>query len=133
LLQPPAPCHAPASQVLIVDDDPAIVEVMQMILTAEGYSVLTATNGQEALHSITTDGPGLVLLDLNMPVMSGWELIDQLRHSEISIPVVLVTAGQLAREEATRLNVAGHLSKPFDLEDLLAIVDQFVAKETQAC
>jgi len=119
--------------VLIVDDDPAIVEVIQMILATEGYSVLSATNGQEALDAITTVHPGLVLLDLNMPVMSGWELIDQLRNSRISIPVVLVTAGQLAREEAARLNVAGHLAKPFDLEDLLAIVDQFVPRTAQPC
>jgi CheY-like chemotaxis protein len=116
-----------------VDDDPAIVEVMRMILAAEGYSVLSAINGQEALDSITTHQPALVLLDLNMPVMSGWELIDQLRTSAISIPVVVVTAGQLAREEAARLNVAGHLSKPFDLEDLLAIVAQFVAGTAQPC
>jgi CheY-like chemotaxis protein len=119
--------------VLIVDDDPAIVEVMTMILAAEGYPVLAATNGQEALDAITTHRPALVLLDLNMPVMSGWELIEQLRTSAIDVPVVVVTAGQLAREEATRLNVAGHLSKPFDLEDLLAIVSQFVTRTVQPC
>jgi two-component system, chemotaxis family, chemotaxis protein CheY len=112
--------------VLVVDDDPAIVEVMTTVLAAEGYPVLSATNGQEALDAITTQHPALVLLDLNMPVMSGWELIERLRNSAIGVPVVLMTAGLRAREEAARWNVAGHLAKPFELDDLLQVVARFV-------
>jgi CheY-like chemotaxis protein len=129
----PAPFQTGTPHILVVDDDPAIVEVMTMVLAAEGYPVLAATNGQEALSVITTQRPALVLLDLNMPVMSGWDLIERLRTSAISVPVVLVTAGQLAREEAARLNVAGHLAKPFNLDDLLAIVARFAVRAAPTC
>lgn len=133
MLKQPVPYQTATRQILVVDDDPGTVQVMTMILASEGYPVRAATNGQEALAAIISEQPALVLLDLNMPVMSGWELIKQLRTSTISVPVVVMTAGQRARDEAARLNVAGHLSKPFDLDDLLRIVAQFTAPATPSC
>jgi CheY-like chemotaxis protein len=114
--------------VMVVDDDLAIRELIAMVLTDEGYAVATATNGAEALTQLQqSPPPALVLLDLNMPVMSGWELQARLREELPDLPVVFMTAGQRAQEEARRHQAAGFLPKPFDLDHLLATVARFTA------
>jgi CheY-like chemotaxis protein len=124
-----APVLAPAAGspvVLVVDDDEGIREVVAMLLSDEGYIVQTASNGQEALSSIHTQRPALVLLDLQMPVMTGWQLVEQLRAFRLDVPVVFMSAGVRARSEAVQYSVAGYLAKPFDLDDLLGVVARFV-------
>jgi CheY-like chemotaxis protein len=113
--------------ILIVDDDDAIREVVALILRDEGYRVATAPDGAQALALIAQAPPSLVLLDLHLPVMSGWELQAHLRDTAPAIPVVFMTAGAQAREEARRHAAAGYLGKPFDLTDLLRIVARFAA------
>ena len=113
--------------ILVVDDDDAIRDMVAMVLEDEGYEVATAPNGALALGLIARDAPSLVLLDLNMPVMSGWELQARLRTEAPSIPVVFMTAGQEASKEARRHAAAGFLAKPFDLDDLLKVVAEFAA------
>ena len=108
---PPLP--ATPAHVLIVDDDPGIRGFIQMTLQAEGYSVATAANGREALERIAAQRPHVILLDLAMPVMNGWQLHDRLRQLGLSIPVVFMTAGFSARAEAEARRVAGYLAKPF--------------------
>jgi CheY-like chemotaxis protein len=82
--------------VLVVEDDPDIRECVQLVLQDEGYEVLTASNGAEAERQLEEmDAPCLMLLDLMMPVMSGWELLDHLRHSgrlERGLQVIVVSA-----------------------------------------
>ena len=111
-------------RVLVVDDDPAIRHVIATALADEGYEVVTAANGQEAMEQIHTQPPSAVLLDLNMPVMNGWELTAQVQASGLPVPLVFMTAGDRARAEAARHQVAGYLSKPFDLSLLLDCVEQ---------
>lgn len=113
--------------VLVVDDDPAILRIITLTLADEGYTVLTATNGREALATITAQQPALVLLDLQMPEMGGWELVEHLRALDLLVPIVLMTASYRESPAAERYSVADYLPKPFDLIDLLQVVARFVA------
>jgi CheY-like chemotaxis protein len=93
----------PVPQVLVVEDDPDIRDCMQMVLEDEGYHVITAANGAEAERELAhVDKPCVILLDLMMPVMSGWELLDHLRRDgrlDDGLHVIVVSAslGQLPR------------------------------------
>ncbi|HEY7293535.1 MAG TPA: response regulator [Dehalococcoidia bacterium] len=111
-----------SGHVLVVDDDPDIRGLLVAILQGEGWTVATATNGEEALARIAADRPRLVLLDLSMPRMSGWEVLATLQADQISVPVIVMTAGTRAYDAAAAMHAAGALSKPFELDDLLTIV-----------
>ncbi len=113
------------TRVLVVDDDPAIRRAVGMMLEDEGYDVATAANGREALDQITRSLPSVVLLDLQMPEMDGWQLQRRLRELNLDVPVVFMTAGYRARAEAERHQAAGFLAKPFDMDDLLTTVARF--------
>ncbi len=119
---PTAPAAAPPLTIVVADDDPDIRRLVADILRDEGYRVLTAADGQEALALIRRRAPALVLLDLQMPLLNGWEVLDHLRAEGIHVPVVFMTAAYRARSEARRHDVAGFLAKPFDVDDLLAVV-----------
>ena len=109
--------------ILVVDDDDSIREVLSEVLRDEGYRVVSASNGQQALSELRNHGhPDLMLLDLMMPVMSGWELLELLQSSaDLSrIPVVIVSAMN-APEPYERL------TKPIDLDRLLATVSRLTA------
>jgi CheY-like chemotaxis protein len=109
---------APGALILVVDDDPSVRAMLHMALEAEGYRVEMATNGREALARISRQRPSLVLLDLQMPELDGWQVQQQLRAWQIDIPVVFMTAGLRARFEAEQHQAAGYLAKPFDLDTL---------------
>ena len=112
-------------RVLIADDNRGVRETLQAILEDEGYEVATAANGRQALERIAARRPDLVLLDLQMPVMSGWEVNAVLHEQQANIPVVFMSAGFDAREEAAVHDADGYLDKPFEFEDLLAAVRRF--------
>lgn len=128
----PARCAGPmtvlpahSSHVLVVDDDPAIRQAIASILQDEGFQVAAVTNGQEAITHITTHAPCVVLLDLQMPVMTGWEVTQLVHERGLGVPLVFMTAGQHARAEAEKHRVAGFIAKPFDIDDLIACVSRF--------
>jgi CheY-like chemotaxis protein len=106
-------------RLLIVDDELAIVEALQDILSLEGYDIATAYNGDEGLRQLLARKPDLVLLDLMMPVMDGGELLRRIRaHPDLhDLPVVVMSAGRLSDEE--RKASSHFLAKPFELDDLL--------------
>jgi two-component system, chemotaxis family, chemotaxis protein CheY len=109
--------------VLIVDDDPAIRETLAMLLDSEGYRVQTATNGQEALDQVAQETPALVLLDMQLPIMDGWEFaraVSPKRNGGLRI--LVMTAGAHAFQAAVATQADGYLAKPFDLANLLAEV-----------
>src|SRR4051812_7505102 len=91
---------AAAAHVLIVDDDPDIVAVIRMTLDDEGYSIATANNGVQALERVQERRPQVVLLDLTMPVMNGWQFNERLKEIDAGIPVIFMTAAFRARAEA---------------------------------
>jgi two-component system response regulator MprA len=113
--------------ILVVDDDENIRNLLQLLLEDEGFSVVLARNGREALDRVAEKRPRLVLLDLQMPEMSGWEAHERLRADCRNLPVVFMTAGEHARREAARHGADGYLAKPFEIDDVLRTVEQFVA------
>ncbi len=111
----------------MVDDDPGVRGFVAMVLRAEGYRVLTAADGVEALEWIARQRPDLVLLDLAMPVMDGWQVLHTLRERRVNVPLVFMSAGYNARVEAERHGADGYLGKPFTRAELLAVVARFVS------
>jgi CheY-like chemotaxis protein len=120
----PRPARRP---VLVVDDDKDIRETLQELLEDEGYVVFTARNGGEALERVRAGQPGLVVLDLFMPVMDGAEFRRrQLADPEIAlVPVVVVSAAAGLDERVASMRAVSHLEKPVRLEELLALVARF--------
>lgn len=111
--------------VLVVDDDPYILEFVEMVLLDEGYQVVTAANGKQALDVVTRGKAGLVLLDMRMPVMDGWEFAAALRENRIRVPVVVMTAAADAERRRAEIGAQGCLAKPFELDDLVRTVRAF--------
>jgi len=111
-------------RVLIVDDDRDIRETLEEILAAEGYAVVTARNGLEALALARSDPPSMILLDLFMPVMDGAEFRGrQLGDAGLAdIPVVVVSAATDLEERVRPLGVAAWLEKPLHIDELIALV-----------
>lgn len=107
--------------ILVVDDDPNFRCIMADVLGAEGCRVAQAGNGREALEVLRSITPDLVLLDLSMPVMDGWELVEILRRDPRfdDIPVAVLSS-HLDSELSSRVRV---LRKPVDLPNLIGILD----------
>jgi adenylate cyclase len=115
--------HRP--KVLVVDDTPANCEVLEAILSPRGYAVVSARSGEEALAKVASDRPDLVLLDIVMPRLDGYQVCKRLRNDPTSsyLPVVMITASE--QEERVRALEAGaddFIQKPFDQAELLARV-----------
>lgn len=112
-------------RILVIDDEPTISETLRDILTGEGYEVDTAANGAEGLARIHEARPDLVLLDVMMPVLDGFGVLERLaQQSQSRPPVVLMSAGSVPAEWKRRVN--RFLPKPFDLESLLAAVGELI-------
>ncbi|HYN89058.1 MAG TPA: response regulator [Ardenticatenaceae bacterium] len=111
--------------ILIVDDDPNILQTVSDILEFEGYPVETASNGAEALRAVEQRSPALVLLDMRMPVLDGWGFAQRLKERGIVLPIVVMTAADDARRWAQEIGANHFLPKPFSLLDLLAAVERF--------
>ena len=124
----PEPEERPGGgSVLIVDDDRDIRETLQEILEQEGYEVLVAKNGQEALARARERRPAVVLLDLFMPVMDGVEFRRrQLQDPELAdIPVVVVSAAADVEDRLGALGATGLLEKPLQIEQLFEVVARY--------
>jgi CheY-like chemotaxis protein len=112
-----------SDRILVVDDDDSIRQIVRMCLVDEGYEVGEAANGAAALEMLAEFRPGLILLDLRMPVMDGWEFAR--RYQTLPgphAPIVACVAALDVMHECADLDTAGILSKPFDLDDLLDAV-----------
>ncbi|HEY3060480.1 MAG TPA: response regulator [Chloroflexota bacterium] len=118
--------------ILVVDDDPTILATVSETLDLEGYPVVTATNGAEALEQLELQRPSLVLLDMRMPVLDGWGFIRAVRERGLSPVVVVMTAAADARRWASEIGAQGVLAKPFDLDELIAAVQRLGPKRRGA-
>ena len=114
------------SHILVVDDEPAILSLVKDVLVEHGYRVQTAANGEEALTSMMRSRPGLILLDVHMPVLDGEGLIAAMRERGLEAPVVVLTAGPSAELWARRLGVEGAVQKPFRIPDLINAATRFL-------
>src|SRR5258708_10755115 len=112
-----------AQRILVVDDDESIRQIVRLCLMDEGFVVCEAANGQAALEVLGEFQPELILLDLRMPVMDGWEFAR--RYESLPgehVPIIAFVAALNAEQECATLATASILTKPFDLDDLLAAV-----------
>lgn len=116
--------------VLIVDDEPDVVTMWQRSLLMEGFDVLCAYDGISAVDMAEVDKPDLVLLDIMMPMMSGYDVCRQIKANPITehIPVLCVTSAQSAevRENAKAAGAQGLLIKPFATRELVAQINRFL-------
>ena len=120
--------HADDRLVLVVDDDPDILQTLGLCLSTEGYRVLMAANGKEALDILEREHPSVILLDLMMPVMDGWQFVAELdSRGKRDVPLLILSADRGVQGHALKLKASGHLAKPFDLEELLGKVQQLTS------
>jgi CheY-like chemotaxis protein len=111
--------------VLVVDDDDAIRDTVRAILEDEGYAVREAPDGAAALAAIDRESPCLVLLDMRMPVVDGWQVAAALQQREARVPIAVMTAARDAQRWCAEVGGAACLAKPFDMDDVLAVVARF--------
>ena len=114
-----------AGGILVVDDDPDLREFLKLVLTSMGFEVTSAANGQEALDDMEDHDPDLILLDMKMPVMNGWEFCRALEGRDSRPPIVVVTAAPDPAGRAAEVHAEGWLGKPFEYDDLEAMVRRF--------
>ena len=128
------PFHCPlskeyAEKILIVDDEPDILEIVSFRLKKAGYKVLTAEDGQEALDIVRSKKPDLILLDLTLPGIDGYEVCRILKADKIfkSIPIIFLTASQVIKveERSKGAEADDYILKPFEPEELLEKVKRF--------
>ena len=115
----------PERPILVVDDDPTILATVSEVLDMEGYDVVTATNGAEALVAVDQSVPSLVLLDMRMPVLDGWGFMRAVRDRGLTLTVVVMTAAADARRWGREIGAEGVLAKPFDIDELVRAVQQW--------
>ena len=118
----------PQTSVLVVDDEPQVVWMLQFSLEAEGFQTFGARDGRTALDELRQHHPQLMLLDIMMPVMDGWSVLQQIRDlPEGERPrVVMVSARASLRDraKAAELGAVGFVAKPFNVDDLLGVLNR---------
>jgi CheY-like chemotaxis protein len=117
-------------KILLVDDDTAVVETVKFLLQTEGYEVVTAMNGEEGLLKANSEEPDLILLDILMPKVNGYQMALSLERNEQlkQIPVILLTAtAQIAGSIKIQTHAKYKISKPFSSEELLSAVKKTLA------
>ena len=117
-------------KILVVDDEPDILKVVTFRVKKMEYEVVTATNGQEALDLIQKEEPDLILLDIRLPVMNGYEVCQRVKTNEKlkHIPIIFLTASSASKiaEKVKEFNADDYLIKPFDFEELLKKIKNFI-------
>jgi two-component system OmpR family response regulator len=114
----------PEARLLVVDDEPNIVELLSSALRYAGFSVATATNGNEAIRMAERSRPDLVVLDVMLPDVDGFTVVRQLRGMGRTVPVLFLTARDGGDDKVSGLTVGGddYVTKPFSLDELVARV-----------
>ncbi|MCB0414284.1 MAG: response regulator transcription factor [Bdellovibrionales bacterium] len=119
------------SKILIVEDDKVISDGLKQALESEGYQVACAFDGDAGLYKIKTESPDLVILDIMMPNMNGFEVTTEVRRSGDSIPIMVLSARVESQDKVRGLDLGAddYISKPFDLDELLARVRRLIKKQ----
>ncbi|HEX5367182.1 MAG TPA: response regulator transcription factor [Acidimicrobiales bacterium] len=121
-LQPPTNGRAPEARLLVVDDEPNIVDVLSTSLRFAGFEVATAATGVEAVRTAERHRPDLVLLDVMLPDVDGFVVLRRLREAQGHVPVLFLTARDANDDKVTGLTLGGddYVTKPFSLEEVVA-------------
>jgi len=119
-----------AKSIVVADDDPDILSIVAMSLETQGYAVYKATNGREAVDLARDHRPDLIILDMMMPVMSGYEAITELKASDATrtIPIIGLSAKAMATdmERATDVGIDGYITKPFRIAQVLSVIEGYL-------
>ena len=117
------------TSVLIVDDDVGILETLQFLLLNEGYDVRSSGNGQEAIAQYQENRPDIVLMDIKMPIMDGFDSFFKIKELDNNAKVVLTSSYAIDDDEfqhAKKLGLVGLISKPFTLENVIDMIEKTV-------
>lgn len=117
--------------ILIIDDEPELVEKLSLVLSKENYTVDTAGDGRQALDKICDDTYDLILLDIMLPYIDGLEILKELRKAEIDTPVLMLTAKGDVEDRVAGLNLGAddYLGKPFSIAELLARIRALIRRQ----
>ena len=120
------------ARLLVVDDEPNILELLATSLRFAGFEVTTATNGREALAAARKVRPDLVVLDVMMPDMDGFDVVRRMRGEGVQVPVLFLTARDATEDKVAGLTVGGddYVTKPFSIEELIARVHAVLRRTT---
>lgn len=112
-------------RVLVVDDNRDILELVQRLLIADGYEVVTARDGLDALQQEAATNPDLIILDVNLPALNGWEVCRRIKARR-HVPIMLLTvrAEFTDIERSRAVGADDHVPKPFDIADFLAHIER---------
>ena len=118
-------------KILVIDDEPQLVDMVKMRLEANGFQVLSAKDGKEGLEKVRQEKPDLVLLDVMMPGMDGFEVFKRIKKDPktMLIPVIMLTARGEVQSifRAKDLRVTDYMIKPFEEQELLTLIRRYVA------
>ena len=121
-----------ANAILVADDDPDILSIVSMSLETQGYTVYKATNGREAVDLARQHHPDLILMDMMMPVVSGYEAVGELKADATTKDIVIVGLSAKAMatdmERATDVGIDGYITKPFRIAQVLSVVESYLSK-----
>jgi DNA-binding response OmpR family regulator len=123
--------------VVCIEDEPEMIDLVKLILSRKGFQVVGAMGGREGLEAIQNEKPDLVLLDLMMPDMDGWEVYQKMKADDQtkSIPVIVVTAKAQSIDKVLGLHIAkvdDYITKPFGPQELMESVEQVLARQAQS-
>lgn len=119
-----------ANAILVADDDPDILSIVSMSLEAQGYTVHKATNGREAVDLAREHRPDLILMDMMMPVVSGYEAVGELKADPTTKDIVIVGLSAKAMatdmERASDVGIDGYITKPFRIAQVISVVESYL-------
>ena len=123
-------------RVVCIEDEPEMIDLVKLILSRKGFQVTGAMGGREGLEVIARDNPDLVLLDLMMPDMDGWEVYQKMKADDAmkTIPVIVVTAKAQSIDKVLGLHIAkvdDYITKPFGPQELLESVEKVLGRQEQ--
>ena len=121
-------------RILCIEDEPEMIDLMRLILGRRGFEVLGAAGGEAGLQAVRSELPDLVLLDLMMPDMDGWEVYQQMKADDATrhIPVIVVTAKAQSIDKVLGLHIAkvdDYIAKPFSPQELLSSVEKTLTRK----
>jgi DNA-binding response OmpR family regulator len=121
-------------RILIAEDDATSLHLLRKFLEAKGHFVIAAMNGQEALEKFSKEKPELVLLDVMMPKLDGWAVLQKLRESGTTTPVIMVTAKDSTDDKVRGFSTGAddYITKPFDLREVEARIDAVMRRVSQS-
>jgi two-component system alkaline phosphatase synthesis response regulator PhoP len=119
--------------VLIVEDNPTMVRALEDNFTMKGYWVKTARDGEQALSAVLTDKPDMIILDIMLPKVNGFEVCSRIRERKINTPIIMLTAKDQEADIITGLNLGAddYVTKPFSIKQLLARVEALLRRNAQ--